>query len=91
MFLKLHIDCVKLIRTKNLHDKNEIEMLMIFSKFYILKRRFQSDKLQYENEFQFNFIGDRDRYSVPDDLSTIHAEFTYFYFPGDFDFPCKYE
>lgn len=35
------------------------------------------------------FLGDKDRYSFPSDLSTLHAEFTYFYFPGDFDFPGK--
>lgn len=45
---------------------------------------------QFKNEFISDFIGDRDRYSIPEDLSTLHAEFTYFYFPGDFDFPRKY-
>lgn len=31
--------------------------------------------------------GDRDRYSLPPDMPTLHAEFTYFYYPGDFVFP----
>ncbi|XP_037024390.1 UHRF1-binding protein 1-like isoform X3 [Bradysia coprophila] len=31
--------------------------------------------------------GDKDRYSFPAELPTVHAEFTYFYFPGDFVFP----
>lgn len=35
--------------------------------------------------------GDKDRYSFPTDISTLHAEFTYFYFPGDFEFPCKFK
>lgn len=33
--------------------------------------------------------GDKDRYSFPAELPTVHAEFTYFYFPGDFVFPRK--
>lgn len=33
--------------------------------------------------------GDKERYSFPAEMSTIHAEFTYFYFPGDFVFPRK--
>lgn len=37
------------------------------------------------------FTGDKDRYSFPAELSTIHAEYTYFYFPGDFVFPRKYK
>uniref|UniRef100_T1GHY4 Uncharacterized protein n=1 Tax=Megaselia scalaris TaxID=36166 RepID=T1GHY4_MEGSC len=28
--------------------------------------------------------GDKDRYSFPADLPILHAEFTYFYYPGDF-------
>ncbi|XP_059616609.1 bridge-like lipid transfer protein family member 3B isoform X2 [Phlebotomus argentipes] len=31
--------------------------------------------------------GDKDRYSFPTELSAVHAEFTYFYYPGDFVFP----
>ncbi|XP_058450697.1 bridge-like lipid transfer protein family member 3B [Malaya genurostris] len=31
--------------------------------------------------------GDRDRWSLPPELPTLHAEFTYFYYPGDFVFP----
>ncbi|XP_058814862.1 bridge-like lipid transfer protein family member 3B isoform X3 [Topomyia yanbarensis] len=31
--------------------------------------------------------GDRDRYSLPPEMPTLHAEFTYFYYPGDFVFP----
>lgn len=34
--------------------------------------------------------GDKDRYSFPTDLSALHAEFTYFYYPGDFAFPREY-
>jgi hypothetical protein len=35
------------------------------------------------------FIGDRDRYSMPEELSILHAEFTYYYYPGDIPFPRK--
>lgn len=42
-----------------------------------------------EKIFPIYFAGDKDRYSFPAELSTIHAEFTYFYFPGDFVFPRK--
>ncbi|KAL5279581.1 UHRF1BP1L family protein [Megaselia abdita] len=31
--------------------------------------------------------GDKERYSFPPDLPILHAEFTYFYYPGDFVFP----
>ncbi|XP_036328195.1 UHRF1-binding protein 1-like isoform X4 [Rhagoletis pomonella] len=31
--------------------------------------------------------GDKERYSFPSDMSIVHAEFTYFYYPGDFIFP----
>ncbi|XP_075153099.1 bridge-like lipid transfer protein family member 3B isoform X2 [Haematobia irritans] len=31
--------------------------------------------------------GDKDRYSFPAEMPIIHAEFTYFYYPGDFIFP----
>lgn len=36
------------------------------------------------------FAGDRDRYSLPPDMPTLHAEFTYFYYPGDFVFPREF-
>lgn len=39
---------------------------------------------------QKEFIaGDKARYSLTSDFSTIHAEFTYFYYPSDFIFPCE--
>ncbi|XP_034239731.1 UHRF1-binding protein 1-like isoform X2 [Thrips palmi] len=31
--------------------------------------------------------GDKDRYSFPEELKTVHAEFTYYYYPGDIPFP----
>ncbi|XP_067623450.1 bridge-like lipid transfer protein family member 3B isoform X2 [Eurosta solidaginis] len=31
--------------------------------------------------------GDKGRYSFPSDMSIVHAEFTYFYYAGDFIFP----
>ncbi|XP_012267843.2 UHRF1-binding protein 1-like isoform X1 [Athalia rosae] len=31
--------------------------------------------------------GDRDRFSFPDDVTILHAEFTYYYYPGDIPFP----
>ncbi|XP_015191800.1 PREDICTED: UHRF1-binding protein 1 isoform X1 [Polistes dominula] len=31
--------------------------------------------------------GDRDRFCLPEDLTILHAEFTYYYYPGDITFP----
>lgn len=36
------------------------------------------------------FSGDKDRYSFPTELSALHAEFTYFYYPGDVSFPREF-
>jgi hypothetical protein len=38
----------------------------------------------------FVISGDKDRFSFPPEMPTVHAEFTYFYYPGDFVFPRKY-
>ncbi|XP_063697421.1 bridge-like lipid transfer protein family member 3B isoform X2 [Culicoides brevitarsis] len=51
---------------------------------FTLYRVTTSGKKQMPKEF---ISGDKDRYSFPPDMSTIHAEFTYFYYPGDFVFP----
>lgn len=37
------------------------------------------------------FLGDKERFSFPPEMPTIHAEFTYFYYPGDFVFPREFE
>ncbi|KAK0095154.1 hypothetical protein PV326_009095 [Microctonus aethiopoides] len=31
--------------------------------------------------------GDRDKFSLPEDITILHAEFTYYYYPGDLTFP----
>lgn len=31
--------------------------------------------------------GDRDRFCLPEDVTVLHAEFTYYYYPGDIPFP----
>jgi hypothetical protein len=49
----------------------------------------QADSDSYSACFSC-FVGDRDRYSLPEDLTILHAEFTYFYYPGDIPFPCKW-
>ncbi|KAJ6647453.1 UHRF1-binding protein 1-like [Pseudolycoriella hygida] len=51
---------------------------------FILYRVTTAGKKQVPKEF---ISGDKDRYSFPAELPTVHAEFTYFYFPGDFVFP----
>ncbi|XP_065355355.1 bridge-like lipid transfer protein family member 3B isoform X3 [Calliphora vicina] len=43
-----------------------------------------SGKKQMPKEF---VSGDKDRYSFPAEMPILHAEFTYFYYPGDFIFP----
>lgn len=40
--------------------------------------------------FAFIISGDKERFSFPPEMPTVHAEFTYFYYPGDFVFPCKF-
>ena len=37
-----------------------------------------------------SFPGDKERYSLQQDTSVVHAEFTYFYYPGDTPFPCEW-
>lgn len=40
--------------------------------------------------FFFVFLtGDREKFSLPEDVTILHAEFTYYYYPGDLIFPCK--
>ncbi|XP_055713176.1 bridge-like lipid transfer protein family member 3B isoform X2 [Phlebotomus papatasi] len=51
---------------------------------FTLYRVTTSGKKQMPKEF---VSGDKDRYSFPTELSAVHAEFTYFYYPGDFVFP----
>ncbi|KAM7354386.1 bridge-like lipid transfer protein family member 3B isoform 3-T3 [Cochliomyia hominivorax] len=43
-----------------------------------------SGRKQMPKEF---VSGDKDRYSFPAEMPILHAEFTYFYYPGDFIFP----
>jgi len=43
------------------------------------------------SKITLNFVaGDKDRYSLTDKHMTIHAEFTYYYYPGDSVFPGKF-
>lgn len=32
-------------------------------------------------------MGDRDKFCLPEDVTIVHAEFTYYYYPGDITFP----
>ena len=34
--------------------------------------------------------GDRQRYSLPEDMPVMHFEYTQFYYPGDMEFPREY-
>ncbi len=36
-----------------------------------------------------SFPGDRERFSLPDDMPVMHFEYTQFYYPGNLDFPRK--
>uniref|UniRef100_W8B936 UHRF1-binding protein 1-like n=1 Tax=Ceratitis capitata TaxID=7213 RepID=W8B936_CERCA len=51
---------------------------------FTLYRVTTSGRKQMPKEF---VSGDKERYSFPTDMSIVHAEFTYFYYPGDFIFP----
>jgi len=37
----------------------------------------------------YQILGDKERHKLPHDSKVIHAEFTYYYYPGDVAFPCK--
>jgi len=39
--------------------------------------------------YNFCIVGDKERHKLPHDSKVIHAEFTYYYYPGDVAFPCK--
>lgn len=59
---------------------------LLYSK--ILKKKYS---LLYECSY-CNFhhvLGDKERHKLPHDSKVIHAEFTYYYYPGDVAFPCK--
>ncbi|XP_034473082.1 UHRF1-binding protein 1-like isoform X2 [Drosophila innubila] len=51
---------------------------------FTLYRVTTSGKKQMPKEF---VSGDKDRYSFPAEMPIVHAEYTYFYYPGDFVFP----
>ncbi|KAL7045426.1 hypothetical protein ACKWTF_002228 [Chironomus riparius] len=51
---------------------------------FTLYRVTTSGKKSMPKEF---VSGDKDRFSFPPEMPTVHAEFTYFYYPGDFVFP----
>ena len=36
------------------------------------------------------FTGEREKFSLPDDMPVMHFEYTQFYYPGNMEFPCKY-
>ena len=36
------------------------------------------------------FAGEREKFSLPDDMPVMHFEYTQFYYPGNMEFPCKY-
>jgi len=39
--------------------------------------------------YYYYTLGDKERHKLPHDSKVIHAEFTYYYYPGDVAFPCK--
>ena len=41
--------------------------------------------------FLFYFLGDREKFSLPEDMPVMHFEYTQFYYPGNTEFPCKFE
>lgn len=51
---------------------------------FTLYRVTTSAKKQLPKEF---IKGDKERHSIPSDTTTLHAEFTYYYYPGDTPFP----
>jgi len=35
------------------------------------------------------FVGDREKFALPESMPILHMELTQFYFPGDIEFPSK--
>ena len=51
-----------------------------------------SNEYFYDNTtFYIYFLGDREKFSLPEDMPVMHFEYTQFYYPGNTEFPCKFE
>lgn len=68
------------ILTINCYCMYDIELL--------IGRDFISIIWLYLSKFDI-YLGDRDRFCLPEDVTILHAEFTYYYYPGDITFPRK--
>lgn len=70
---------------KGIFDNNIVinYYALFFYICYIIIRMISPCNLYYY------FLGDKERHKLPHDSKVIHAEFTYYYYPGDVGFPCK--
>lgn len=66
----------------------QIKLIVIYNNFSCRK---EETPIKKSSVYHFSSVtGDKDRYSFPPEMPIIHAEFTYFYYPGDFIFPRKF-
>ena len=50
----------------------------------------EKNKTNYKEHNILYFTGEREKFSLPDDMPVMHFEYTQFYYPGNMEFPCKY-
>ncbi|XP_068141521.1 bridge-like lipid transfer protein family member 3B isoform X2 [Drosophila tropicalis] len=51
------------------------------------KKQMPKEFVSAQHKRKSKSSGDKDRYSFPAEMPIVHAEYTYFYYPGDFVFP----
>ncbi|XP_030238597.1 UHRF1-binding protein 1-like isoform X3 [Drosophila navojoa] len=51
------------------------------------KKQMPKEFVSAQHKRKTKSSGDKDRYSFPAEMPIVHAEYTYFYYPGDFVFP----
>ncbi|XP_062120674.1 bridge-like lipid transfer protein family member 3A isoform X4 [Drosophila sulfurigaster albostrigata] len=51
------------------------------------KKQMPKEFVSAQHKRKSRSSGDKDRYSFPAEMPIVHAEYTYFYYPGDFVFP----
>jgi hypothetical protein len=59
------------------------------SNYMVLSRIVCWISLRYLQSFILVFLGDREKFSLPEDMPVMHFEYTQFYYPGNTEFPCK--
>ena len=87
--------CIILALKKTIPTASEMDTVLVHK---TKLRDFRGCEINYysieilTNSFFFLLqIGDREKFSLPDDMPVMHFEYTQFYYPGNMDFPRKYQ